>query len=898
MILTDIQIEAVRRFASPVRLEGLGPGLNVLAAPNETGKTTLLMALRAVLMLRHGSRAQAVKDLLPYGGGAPHIGLAFQWRDRACWLEKRFWNKSLARLDLGGERFDGEEAEEQLRTLLELDRNGRGEASGLWNALLVRQGESFAQPELAGAGHASVQACLEQTMQDATGVAAASALLGRVRERLGQLQTATGRPTGRFRQVQEDRDRAEQDLAALKARKVALEEDLGFLEQDRRMLREHESPERRQQEEETLHALRQTRERLRGLAVEEQALRATGQAVAQQAQAAAEEQAARRESAASLARLEHDLQTHGQDAAHLVQQAEAASARHARAQLATSQAVRAQQQARAVLHRVTRRLELARQAEALGHDRTVLARAQDAFAWIEQAQVDLASLKVDTAFMRRLAKATQAVEQARAIMQAQATMLVAQLQDGAAGRVTLNGQPCPSGRTLLAEAAELVVEGIGRFGIVPAIDRRDHAQKTLDDAQAAQSALLAEVGCASVAEAEALHDRRSTAEQHLAQAQATFAAILPGHPVEKAATTLATLRQNLAEAQAIHERAMAALQAESGAESGAGAQQPDLDNAQASRAEDEAAQRAEQARAQEQAAFTHATAAQAAAEKAGALCRQLEASCARIRQDLTARQTRESDPDLAARLAALLGQQATLEADLAAKVQLRESEPPLSVIESGIRRREEAQETMRATTTRLREDIRERETRVRMAEGDGLDEAIAEATRHLARVTSECEACARDRAALALLEQTLANAEKEQTERYLAPLVQAMQPAFSALFPGAKLEMNTRFGLSGLTRQRYEEVEHLSDGTREQIAVLVRLGFAELLHARGMPAVLVLDDALGFSDSTRMECLFDVLADAATRIQILLMTCRAEQFTPLGGRVLKLRQHKAVAAPG
>ncbi|MFT9015257.1 MAG: GTP-binding protein [Acetobacter sp.] len=902
MILTDIQIEAVRRFASPVRLEGLGAGLNVLAAPNEAGKTTLLMALRAALMLRHSSRAQGVKDLLPYGGGAPHIGLAFQWRDRACWLEKRFWNKSLARLDLGAERFDGDEAEERLHALLELDRNGRGEASGLWNALLVRQGESFTQPDLAGAGHASVQACLEQTMQDATGAGAAGTLLARVRERLGQVQTATGRPTGRLRQIQEELERAGQELETLRARKAMLDEDLGFLEQARRMLREYQNPERRQQEDEALLALRQTHERLRALAVEEQALRATRQAVAEQARTAADEQAARREHAANLARLEHDMQVHEQEAARLAAQAEAASAQHTQAQRLASQAERARQEARATLHRVTRRVELARQAGVLEQDRAVLARAEEAFARIEQAQVELATLRVDTAFMRRLTKAAQAVEQARAIMEGQATVLVADLLDGAQGRVTLNGQPCPTGRTLLGEAAELVVEGIGRFGIVPAMERRDQAQKNLDDALAARQTLLHEVGCADMAGAEALHDRRSTAEQALAQAQATFAAVLPRQPVEKTATTLAatlaatlaTLRQQLAQAQAVHERAMAALLAE---EPGGDGAQPGLDSAQASWAEDDAARQADLARGHEQEAFTRATSAQAAAEKARAQCRRFEADSLRIRQDMAARQNRESDADLAARQAALLGQQATLDADLAAKVQLRESEPALDVIEGRIRRREEAQETTRAATARLREDIRERETRVRMAEGDGLDEAMAEATRHLERITSEHEACARDRAALALLEQALASAEKEQTERYLAPLVKAMQPAFSTLFPGATLDMNTRFGLSGLTRQRYEEVEHLSDGTREQIAVLVRLGFAELLHARGTPAILVLDDALGFSDSVRMERLFDVLADAATRIQILVLTCRAEQFTPLGGRVLTLRQHSAIAPP-
>lgn len=152
MILTDIQIEAVRRFASPIRVEGLGAGLNVLAAPNEAGKSTVLKALRAALTLKHGSKAQPFKDLLPYGGGSPHIGVAFTWNGQSCWLEKKFGNGNLARLDLGAERFDGEEAEERLQALFELEKINKYEAAGLWNALLVEQGESFAQPPLQGQG--------------------------------------------------------------------------------------------------------------------------------------------------------------------------------------------------------------------------------------------------------------------------------------------------------------------------------------------------------------------------------------------------------------------------------------------------------------------------------------------------------------------------------------------------------------------------------------------------------------------------------------------------------------------------------------------------------------------------------------------------------------------------
>lgn len=123
----------------------------------------MLKALRTALTLRHTSKAQPFKDLLPYGGGSPHIGVAFTWKGQSCWLEKKFGSSSLARLDLGAERFDGEEAEERLQALFELEKVSKSEAAGLWNALLVEQGESFAQPALQGAGRASFRPVCNRT---------------------------------------------------------------------------------------------------------------------------------------------------------------------------------------------------------------------------------------------------------------------------------------------------------------------------------------------------------------------------------------------------------------------------------------------------------------------------------------------------------------------------------------------------------------------------------------------------------------------------------------------------------------------------------------------------------------------------------------------------------------
>ena len=96
--------------------------------------------------------------------------------------------------------------------------------------------------------------------------------------------------------------------------------------------------------------------------------------------------------------------------------------------------------------------------------------------------------------------------------------------------------------------------------------------------------------------------------------------------------------------------------------------------------------------------------------------------------------------------------------------------------------------------------------------------------------------------------------------------------------------------MTGLTRegQVIEEFERLSDGTQEQVAILSRLAFSDMLIERGRPAMVILDDALAYADGDRIERMFDLLAEAATRMQILVLTCRAELFTRLGGNRVEL----------
>ena len=142
-----------------------------------------------------------------------------------------------------------------------------------------------------------------------------------------------------------------------------------------------------------------------------------------------------------------------------------------------------------------------------------------------------------------------------------------------------------------------------------------------------------------------------------------------------------------------------------------------------------------------------------------------------------------------------------------------------------------------------------------------------------------------------MLLSTLRCAETKAKARYLSPVLKRVRPYLQILFPGAEITIDENLHIVGVVRENgYEEpFAHLSMGTQEQIAVLVRLAFAGMLVKQGHPATVVLDDALVFSDDRRMGRMFDILHMVGRQVQIVVLTCREQLFEGIGGKHLSLQ---------
>ena len=68
MKLLALRVAAFRRFSQPAAVEGFGDGINVLAGPNEMGKSTLFRALEAAFLTRYKVTGAALDDDAPACG--------------------------------------------------------------------------------------------------------------------------------------------------------------------------------------------------------------------------------------------------------------------------------------------------------------------------------------------------------------------------------------------------------------------------------------------------------------------------------------------------------------------------------------------------------------------------------------------------------------------------------------------------------------------------------------------------------------------------------------------------------------------------------------------------------------------------------------------------------------
>jgi DNA repair exonuclease SbcCD ATPase subunit len=894
MKLRKLEMEQFRKFERPVSLSGFSDKLNVLCGPNELGKSTILAAIRGLLFERHSSKAEPVRAMQPFGGkAAPRIAMEFEVNSARWRIEKRFLHQPWARLtNPDGHSFEGDAAEEELQRLLGFGAAGKkgatAEQLGVWGALWVTQRQSLEQADLSsGLARSTVLSCLDSEVGVLTGSEKGQSIIRVVSEQLAQLIDGNSRPRGRYKDLLAEIGEIDRLLADLAGREKRLSEDSDAYRQAVRKLEKITDAETIRQEGEALENARRRKEAALVFDGKRKQAVAEYELASSDCNSAEQEQSVRSE----RRKLIVAAQTARSDAAKALTDARSvlreASDMLAKCQEADSDAQTSLQQATETVRCRRKAHAIAQRVESMVDLVATLKQAESVQNKITIAEAKLESNRVDKDMIAAIRTAKLSSEQAEARLQAQATMIDFELETTSTGRVTLNGtEMSPGYRTITAiQPTGITIAGIGRIFVRPATGDLDELMSEIREVKSRLDVLLGKCDCRDPESAEEKWNERVEFEAALREARKTLMQLTPGDHQSKLEAGVDAMRQRIEIVRMSVEAERLELQLSS------------IPNAKDALADVRTAEAEEmdarddltQVRAELDAATKAFGDAQLKLVRSEMAESSATADLIRLCRDDVEAVTRESDEALAERLAKA---QIRCRDSVACQSQLDRQQSPDTVgaMETRIQRYEQAQANRAAAERTLRETIAERRARITQEGGAGLSEAIAAAQGKREALYQQSSAFEKEVSVLNLLLDTLRTAERETKERYLAPVVRRVTPYLRGLFPGAQIECDQSLRITGLARDGsgLQEFQHLSDGTQEQIAILARIAFAELLTDQGKPAMLILDDALAYSDDERIIRMFDILYKAATRTQILILSCREDVFGQLGGTRLEL----------
>jgi AAA domain len=855
MKIRAIRLKEVGRFSEPIALEGLSGGLDVLSGPNELGKSTILKAVKLALCEKHTSKArETVEALRPHAGGAPLVEVDFEiggttWRIRKQFLAGR--SAELRSLS-SGDVARGGDAETKLTELL-----AGTDAAGRFALLWVDQGKPLA-PLNAATADGPLFAAVEDEVESVADGGAARSVAARLKAELGELVTSHNppRPTGRYKAALDEqrdlvvrRDAARARLAGAQARL----ERLAGVRAKVSALADPAAAQRGQAKidaERAFEAARAAHEKLRlaeeALARHEERFSSCETALesikAKIADLSKLEEAAVRETP-QLAELTKRLgeQESRTDAVRKkrdeIREATAAAERGGKAHDMAGRLREAGERLQAARSAAGERRAIASAIAANGAEEGLVGAARRAAHGIAtlSARLTAAAPKVSISYAR-----------------------------GGAGKIRIDGKALAQGETLHpARAIALEIEGVGVITIAPGqLEGADDDAADISAHEAQLADLLRRMGAATLEEAERRAEERRALQARLAEATAQLQAGAPDglERLEGVHADLARRAALLGPPPTRTPEALASRAQELG---------DALTNAEAELSASIAAR--------DETRMIEVQLRERRAERG--------AHIKRLAADLGDASTRKARMDKLA--AALVEATASRNAAVRDVTAWREAAPDETRF-TALKRAAEAAAAAVSAAEREISELRRVEAGIegelKSDRADDVGSTVAELDGACAAADERVRALAQELGALRLLADEIDKAAGETRERFAKPVLDRLEPYLRLVFPGAHLGLGDAFALETLQRgSASENVATLSDGTREQLAVLVRLGFGRLLSEAGTAAPLILDDALVYSDDTRIERMFEALKLAAQSHQVLVLTCRERTFAGLGG---------------
>jgi|GEM_PF-1425363 len=875
MYLEAIRLKEVGCFREGIALEGISAGLNLLASPNETGKSTIFRAIETVFAEAHGTQKQGVKQLQPYAGGAPLIECDFAINGEAWRLRKQYVAGRAALLTRRDrhEIFVGGDAEEKLAKLL-AGRGGLAESMGfLW----VTQGGSFSQPKVEDKHRQTFAAMLQGEIDQATGTGELAEIQRQVHADLFKLITESrGQPRAGsdFARAIQDCKSADETLA--KARAMA-----------------EQSAERRRQlfelaeREQILGSNEEKRKRRQRLEVAQQAVAEARDArskydvaLAQSAQT----DEVRKAALITLQRFDANLAELAAGAAQLAKLNEAGEQfstlilnyERQRDLVDAKRETDAAEQGR--LHKLQIAAErIVRIRDASGQADELAKRFNSVSALDEEKTAVRARLDMMTVCAEDVGSIREredTIRILRAQQRASAPSLKFRYSDNASRTFEIGDRQMEEGaEVIVTEPIRIDVQDVGSIEIIPA-DVEDAASvaSAIKTAAGELAELLVRVQVKSRSEAEAALAVRIELERQLEGISARRAGLAPDG-INAITTRIAELKATID-----------SVRAEEGEDEDVVGSAQIVPREQLSQQLSELASQIAKTKIERDGIDHELREAREGAAHASA-----KAEAQNQRQSQLAAEM-PMDDDERDSFRAGLEERFTVASTLA-NAALREldawqealpSPEAIIVLEKNV---VDAQQDLR-TADRVLADTREQgrmiEGALRRDSEEGIEAQVMELSEKALRLGARLAQMKHEIEALTLLHTELGEVLATERSHLAAPIARRLEVLAADVFPGVGFNLTENFLVEAVVREGHNELfDNVSYGMREQVAVLVRLALAQCMSETTGPLPVILDDALVFSDDARLGRVFASLNSAANLHQLIVLTCHERAFGPL-----------------
>lgn len=888
MIIRRIEVRNFRKLVEPVVIDGLGAGLTLIAGDNEEGKSTLVECVRTAFFVKHNIGGEFASSMQPYNSSVrPEVQIGFELDGKHYRLFKAYCQRPEAQLVTPNGSFSGSSAEEELGRLLRFSlpkrirRDEQREHEGVFGMFWVEQGKSL-NLEPNAAGRASIVEALQKEVGDVLGGKRGQRLIAEVRHRRDEILTSSGRSRGAYSSARQAVINLQAEAALVERQVIEHARSADELERCRGGLDQHRHEGTLEAARDRLVIAQHASEKIASLQTAAHDANTAFQSAGTRHQFAVERSTQRAHLVETLNSAEADLN-------EMAKFVETGRTQVSAARVELETAERLLVEAERQLKSVERELKHTEATDLLVRARVRLSRLQEDHAAgniaNQEHEVSLAlanSITVQKPQLCHLRELRERVAATHARLEASATQCKISVVPGA--KVLLDGQPVVGEECrTLTRATVIEAPGCVRLSIFPGTGIGD-PQDEFHAATRNFDEMLRRLGAKDFADAEDQFERRSAALNRADASAKLLAAYAPQglqelpSEIASTATEIEALEQLVAAGQPIENADLAS-------------------RLQMLRERRDEATDAVKARRREVECARSKLNEVINAETAGAAKHShQEELCRQYRDRLKSERLLVSDEHLEITLLEAVREAKAAEVTVAAAHRTLEEANPDAIAEE-LRMATTAHRQIENDIEALRERAIRLESELRISGGLGLGERrdelqgrLAAAQRELARIEQQAKT-------LDLLLRVLLDAEAAAKEQFLGPVTERVGEYLKILLPGTQLAFNEDINMVGLRRgPMLEPFEMLSVGTREQLAVLTRLAFAELLREHGHPAAVLLDDAIVFADERRFERMLRILNKAAEKLQVIVLTCRERDYRASNASIIRLADCRVQAS--